>query len=82
MSQDNKIPKLDHSPTLNTILMVEETLKYMDESVIKISDLKRKLPRQINHNVLKTILEYLEKSKKIAVSMKGISWVQNDNKLT
>ena len=56
--------KLEHSPTLNTVIMVENTLKNMNESVIKIAELKRRLPRQVNHNTLKVILEYLEKSNK------------------
>ena len=70
---------LEHSPTLNTVLMVEETLKNMDESVIKIADLKKKLPKQVNHNTLKIILEYLEMSNKILVTMKGITWIHNTN---
>jgi len=73
------INKLEHSPTLNTVLMVESTLKNMDESVITIAELKRKLPRQINHNTLKLILEYLEESNKIAVSIRGITWIHNTN---
>jgi len=73
------IQKLEHSPTLNTILMVENTLKNMDESVITIAELKRKLPKQVNHNMLKIILEYLEESNKIAVSLKGITWIHNTN---
>ena len=71
--------KLEHSPTLNTVFMVEETLKNMDESVISVAELKRKLPKQINHNTLKLILEYLEESNKIAVTMKGITWIHNTN---
>lgn len=71
--------KLEHSPTLNTVLMVEETLKNMDESVITIAELKRKLPRMVNHNTLRVILEYLEKSNKIVASLKGITWVHNTN---
>jgi len=43
------------------------------------TDLKKKLPKQINHNILKLILEYLEKSNKIAFSLKGITWVYNSN---
>jgi len=70
---------LEHSPTLKTILMVEETLKDMDERIITIPELKRRLPKQINHNVLKTILEYLEESNKIVFTIKGITWIQNDN---
>jgi len=71
--------KVEHSPTLNTVFMVEETLKNMDESVISVAELKRKLPKQINHNTLKLILEYLEESNKIAVTMKGITWIHNAN---
>ena len=71
--------KAEHYPTLNTVFMVEETLKNMDESVISVAELKRKLPKQINHNTLKLILEYLEESNKIAVTMKGITWVHNTN---
>ncbi len=72
-------PILEHSPTLNTVLMVENVLKNMNESVITIAGLKRKLPKQINHNTLKIILEYLEISNKIAVSLKGITWIHNTN---
>ena len=68
------------SPTLNTIIMVENTLQNMDESVVSLAELKRHLPRQVNHNTLKIILEYLEESNKIAVSIKGISWVYNRNR--
>ncbi len=72
---------LEHSPTLNTVLMVEETLKNMDESVVSVAGLKAKLPKQVNHNTLKTILIYLEESNKIAVTMKGITWIHNPNPL-
>jgi hypothetical protein len=72
--------RFEHSPTLNTVIMVEEVLKTMDESVITIAELKRRLPKQINHNMLKIVLEYLEESNKIAVTLKGITWIHNTNK--
>ena len=72
--------KLEHTPTLNTVLMVEETLKSINESVT-IAELKRKLPRQVNHNTLKVILEYLEKDSKIAVSLKGIAWIHTTSSM-
>ena len=78
MSQITK-QKPSHWPTLNTVIMVEETLKNMDESVISVAELKRKLPRQVNHTTLMVILEYLERSNKIAVTMKGITWIYNEN---
>jgi hypothetical protein len=71
--------KLEHSPTLNTVLMVEHTLQNMEDSVVSIAELKRKLPKKVNHNTLKVILEYLEESNKIALTMKGITWVHNTN---
>ena len=79
MSELIERKKSEHSPTLNTVFMVEETLKNMDESVISVAELKRKLPKQINHNTLKLILEYLEESNKIAATMKGITWIHNTN---
>ncbi len=71
--------KLEHSPTLNTVLMVEDTLKSMEDSVITLPELKAKLPKQVNHNTLKIVLIYLEESNKIAVTMKGITWIHNTN---
>jgi hypothetical protein len=69
--------KLGHSPTLNTVLMVEETMMNMDESIFTVADLKKKLPKQVNHRTLMVILSYLEKSNKIYVSIKGITWIHN-----
>jgi len=69
-----------HSPTLNTILMVEKTLRQKSDSVITIAQLKKKLPRKVNHNTVMSILEYLEQSNKIAVSLKGITWIHSSSK--
>ena len=80
MSQMEKAQKKPaHWPTLNTVIMVEDTLKKMNESIISIAELKRKLPRQVNHITLMVILEYLERSNKIAVTLKGITWIYNEN---
>jgi hypothetical protein len=76
---EKALKKPVHWPTLNTVIMVEDTLKEMNESVITIAELKRKLPRQINHITLMVILEYLERSNKIAVTLKGITWIHNEN---
>jgi len=69
--------RLEHSPTLNTVLMVEKTMMDMDESIFTVADLKKKLPKQVNHRTLMIILSYLEKSNKIFVSIKGITWIHN-----
>ena len=71
--------KPEHWPTLNTVIMVENILRNLNESMISIAELKRKLPRQVNHNTLMLILQYLEESNKIFVSLKGITWVHNPN---
>ncbi len=63
-----------HSPTLNTVLMVEDVLKKVKE-VISIAELKRKLPRKVMHDTLLQILEYLQLSGKIVIGVKGILWI-------
>ncbi len=68
-----------HSPTLNTVLMVESTIKNAKESIITVPEIKKQLPKKVNHNTLMRILEYLEESNKIAVSIKGITWIHNTN---
>jgi len=69
--------RLEHSPTLNTVLMVENTLMNMDKSIFTVADIKKKLPKQVNHRTLMIILSYLEESNKIFVSIKGITWIHN-----
>ena len=71
--------KSKHSPTLHTIQMVEHTLENCSNSVITIPELKKALPKQVNHNTLMAILEYLESSNKIYVGLKGITWIHNRN---
>ena len=66
--------RLEHSPTLNTVLMVEDVLRKSKE-VIKIAELKRKLPKKIMHNTLMKIIDYLQMSGKILISTKGIIWI-------
>ena len=67
-----------HYPTLNTILMVEDTLKYSKQKfkkeILSVAELKKYLPRKVNHITLMTILDYLEKSNKIIVTLKGLAW--------
>ena len=68
--------QLEHSPTLNTILMVEKTLRDMPRGAMTIAELKRTLPRKVNHNMLKIVLDYLDKSKKIDITINGINWIK------
>ena len=69
-----KQPKIFHSPTLDTVLMVENTIKNAKQ-VISVAELKRKLPRKVNHNTLKIILSYLQKSGKIEFTPDGAVWI-------
>ena len=75
----SKERKVSHWPTLNTVIMVENVLRKIEGSTISVADLKKKLPRQVNHNTLMAILYYLEQSNKIAVNLKGITWIFNHN---
>ncbi|MFC1741041.1 hypothetical protein ACFL3V_00710 [Nanoarchaeota archaeon] len=63
-----------HSPTLNTILMVEAVLEDNEGAFLSIPELKAKLPKKVNHNTLMQVLAYLEESNKISVSLKGVTW--------
>ena len=69
-----------HSPTLKTIKMVEDILKNLEFYTIKFSELKRQLPKQVNHNTLKEIIRYLEQSGKVYVHIDGITWIYNPSK--
>ena len=79
MTQLQMIERVGHSPTLNTVLMVEETLKDA-EQVITLAELKRRLPKKIMHQTLTTILDYLQMSGKIIIGTKGILWVYAEKK--
>lgn len=68
------IEQILHSPTLNTVIMVEETIKNAKE-VISIAELKRILPRKVMHQTLLQIIDYLQLSGKIMVGTKGVLWI-------
>jgi len=70
--------KLTHSPTLNTIFMVEETLK--SGNLMTLAELKRKLPKKVMHQTLIQILDYLQLSGKIIIGTKGILWIFTERK--
>jgi len=62
-------------PNLNTVLMVEEFLEKHKDLPMQISEIKEKLPRQVMHQTLKLIFEYLWKSGKIIYGPRGIQWI-------
>ena len=79
MTQTQILEKAGHSPTLNTVLMVEETLKDAGE-VITLAELKRRLPKKVMHQTLLQILDYLQMGGKIIIGTKGILWIFAERK--
>lgn len=77
--QIKKNENLMHSPTLNTVLMVENVLKEVGE-VITLAELKRKLPKKVMHQTLIQVLDYLQLSGKIIIGTKGILWIFTERK--
>ncbi len=69
----------EHSPTLNTVLMVEHTLK-KQKTAITIAELKRKLPKKVMHNTLLQAIDYLQLSRKIIIGTKGVLWIFDEGK--
>ena len=61
------------SPTLNTVLMVEETLSKA-HGLLTIGKLKRLLPKQVMHQTLMAIIDYLEYSGKIVFHNDSVLW--------
>ena len=61
------------SPTLNTVIMVEETLSKAGE-LLTIGKLKRILPKQVMHQTLMAIIDYLEYSGKIVIHDDKLLW--------
>ena len=65
-------------PNLNTVLMVEGFLKDHRDMPVKVSELKRKLPKQVMHQTLRIILEYLFRSGKILYGPRGVQWIYSE----
>lgn len=65
-----------HYPRMDTILNVERIIKNAEEPLSK-NEIDRRLEKKIMRPTLNTILDYLEKSGKIAISKGGIVWIYN-----
>ena len=76
LKEKNKIKRY---PNLNTVLMVEDFLKKQRDLPMKIADIKKKLPRQVMHQTLMIILEYLWESNKIIYGPRGVQWIQTES---
>ncbi|VVC71643.1 Uncharacterised protein [uncultured archaeon] len=68
-----------YSPTLDTVRMVADAIRQSPESSVKVSVLKRRLPRQVNHYALQNALDFLSEIGWIYIGAKGIVWTHNTN---
>jgi len=68
--------KVIHYPNLKTVLMVEKILRE-SELAISRAELKRRMPKEIMHQTLNIILEFLEERGMIVDTHKGIVWIYN-----
>lgn len=63
-----------HSPTLESVLMVEKTIKKHSQEFGKYQ-LWKKLPKKMMYQTFQVILDYLEKSNKIFIDSDGcVMW--------
>ncbi len=68
-----------HMPRLDTVLMVEDTIKKLDYYPTR-NQLWRALPKMVMWQTFNVILDYLEKSNKIIIDKKEeIVWIFADN---
>ena len=65
---------LIHSPTLDSILMVEKTAKKYSGMYGKYQ-LWQKLPKKMMYQTFQTILDYLQESNKIIIENDKIIWI-------
>ncbi len=70
--------KVLHEPKLDTILMVEQAIKKAETYPTRRS-LWKSLPRQIQYQTFRRVLDYLEASNKIRFNRRSILWVAIDN---
>ena len=69
-----------HYPRLDTILMVEETIRKSKVELTR-TGLYRALSGRVMYQTLKVILDYLEKSHKIIYANNKIVWIFTNEKL-
>ena len=66
-----------HSPTLESVIMVEKTIQKFSQECGKYQ-LWKKLPKKMMYQTFQTILDYLEKSGKILIDKDGcVIWTYN-----
>lgn len=68
-----------HYPKLDSILMVEKTIQECENYPTRM-ELWKSLPKQMQYQTFKLILDYLEKSNKIMFEEDKIIWIFANNK--
>ena len=70
-----------HSPTLESVIMVEKTIQKYSQECGKYQ-LWKKLPKKMMYQTFQTILDYLENSGKIMIDKDGIViWTYNPEQI-
>ena len=70
-----------HSPTLESVLMVERTIQKYTQECGKYQ-LWKKLPKKMMYQTFQVILDYLEQSSKILIDKDGcIIWTYNPKRI-
>ena len=70
-----------HSPTLESVLMVERTIQKYSQECGKYQ-LWKKLPKKMMYQTFQIILAYLEESAKIIIDKEGcIIWTYNPERI-
>ncbi len=70
-----------HSPTLESVIMVEKTIQKHSQECGKYQ-LWKKLPKKMMYQTFQVILDYLEKSGKIMIDKDGcIIWTYNPERI-
>jgi hypothetical protein len=70
-----------HSPTLESVKMVEQTVQKYSQECGKYQ-LWKKLPKKMMYQTFQVILNYLEESGKIIIDKEGIViWIYNPERI-
>jgi len=74
------MPRVTHYPRLDTIMMVEETIKKLNYP--RKTEVWKALPKKIMYQTFSLIINYLQESGKILIDKDGrIIWIWNPDKV-
>ena len=79
MVKNKEILNILHYPKLDSILMVEKAIQESEDYPTR-TGLWRGLPKQMQYQTFKLILDYLERSNKIMFEEDKIVWIFANNK--